>query len=249
MAIALTPFRAMCGFRELQEIRKLVLSVSPERFALGDASVVQGFVDDTSTETFKPFFESIMKTEAETVTVAVDALLLDCARSLSLNKLEDEARKVVELALELNAQFPGDVGVFCAFFLQVIDLAPGEAIFLGAGEPHAYVSGGAHLTSYQSQFLHVLTGAAAAGRYRRSDGDVRQRPPRGAHTETPRCGQPARVSDMDIWRQALGHACAALVGRGRGDGTVQQGVRPARAGVFGRAGRAAPRRTGDPPRV
>jgi len=141
MAIALTPFRAMCVFRELQEIRRLVLGVSPERFALGDISVVQEFVDNPSTETFKRFFESIMKADAETVNVAVDNLLRDCARSLSLNKLEDEERKVVELALELNDQFPGDVGIFCAFFLQVIDVAPGEAIFLGAGEPHAYVSG------------------------------------------------------------------------------------------------------------
>ena len=146
MAIALTPFRAMCGFRELQEIRRLVLGASPERFALGDIAVVHAFVDNPSAETFKPFFASIMKADAETVNGAVDTLLRDGARRLSLNTLGDEERTVVELALELNAQFPGDVGVFCAFFLQVIDLAPGEAIFLGAGEPHAYVSGGTHRT-------------------------------------------------------------------------------------------------------
>ncbi len=144
MAIALTPFRAMCGFRELYDIRRFVLDLSPELFALGDISIVQNFVDNPSTETFKSFFESIMKADAEKVKVAITDLLRDCARRLSLNTLDGEAKKVVELALELNEQFPGDVGVFCAFFLQVIDLAPGEAIFLGAGEPHAYVSGGAH---------------------------------------------------------------------------------------------------------
>jgi hypothetical protein len=32
--------------------------------------------------------------------------------------------------------------VFCAFLLNYVSLQPGEAIFLGAGEPHAYVSGG-----------------------------------------------------------------------------------------------------------
>ena len=144
MAIALTQFRAMCGFRELNEIRRFVLDLSPELFALGNISIVQNFVDNPSTETFKPFFESIMKADAEKVKVAIADLLRDCDRALSLNKLEGEAKKVVEMALELNEQFPGDVGIFCAFFLQTVDLAPGEAIFLGAGEPHAYVSGGAH---------------------------------------------------------------------------------------------------------
>ena len=134
----------MCGFRELYDIRKCLLDLSPELFALGNISIVQNFVDNTSAETFKPFFESIMKADAEKVKNAITHLLCDSKRQLNLNKLEGETKKVVELALELDEQFPGDVGIFCAFFLQVIDLAPGEAIFLGAGEPHAYVSGGAH---------------------------------------------------------------------------------------------------------
>ena len=85
-----------------------------------------------------------MKADAEKVKITISNLLRDCARKLGLNRFEGEAKTVVELALELNEQFPGDVGIFCAFFLQVIDPALGEAIFLGAGEPHAYVSGGAH---------------------------------------------------------------------------------------------------------
>jgi len=51
---------------------------------------------------------------------------------------EDEVR---ELVLRLNAQFPNDIGIFCAFLLNYVKLSPGEAIFLGAGEPHAYISG------------------------------------------------------------------------------------------------------------
>jgi mannose-6-phosphate isomerase len=143
MAIALTPFRAMCGFRELHEIREFVLNMSPEVFALGDPSIVKEFVDNPSRDTFKPFFENIMKADADQVKVAIHSLLRDCTGGLRSNKLEGEEKKVVKLAVELNEQFPGDVGIFCAFFLQVIDLAPGGAIFLGAGEPHAYISGGA----------------------------------------------------------------------------------------------------------
>lgn len=42
---------------------------------------------------------------------------------------------------QLNEHFPNDVGSLCLFFLNVIELEPGQAIFLPAKEPHAYLSG------------------------------------------------------------------------------------------------------------
>jgi mannose-6-phosphate isomerase len=47
-----------------------------------------------------------------------------------------------ELVMQLHSQFPGDVGCFCAYFLNHIILQPGQAIFLKANLPHAYLSGG-----------------------------------------------------------------------------------------------------------
>ena len=44
--------------------------------------------------------------------------------------------------LRLYSQFPGDVGCFCVYFLNFIRLLPGEAIFLNANMPHAYLFGG-----------------------------------------------------------------------------------------------------------
>ena len=46
-----------------------------------------------------------------------------------------------QLALRLEKQYPADVGVIAAFFLNHVKLAPGEALFLGPNEPHAYLSG------------------------------------------------------------------------------------------------------------
>jgi len=46
------------------------------------------------------------------------------------------------VVLRLHTQFPGDVGCFCVYFLNLISLLPGEAIFLNANMPHAYLSGG-----------------------------------------------------------------------------------------------------------
>jgi hypothetical protein len=46
------------------------------------------------------------------------------------------------LLLRLNGQYPGgDVGCFVIFFLNVVNLNPGEAMFLGPNEPHAYLFG------------------------------------------------------------------------------------------------------------
>lgn len=61
-------------------------------------------------------------------------------QSGSTNEGEDD--DLVELILKLDSQFPGDIGIFCAFMLNYVHLNPGDAIYLGAGEPHAYISGG-----------------------------------------------------------------------------------------------------------
>lgn len=46
-----------------------------------------------------------------------------------------------ELVLRLEKQYPGDVGVISAFFFNYVKLNPGEALYLGANEPHAYIYG------------------------------------------------------------------------------------------------------------
>lgn len=40
-----------------------------------------------------------------------------------------------------NHYFPNDIGVLSIFFLNIVQMKPGQAIFLSANEPHAYLSG------------------------------------------------------------------------------------------------------------
>lgn len=40
-----------------------------------------------------------------------------------------------------NHYFPNDIGVLSIFFLNIVQMKPGQAIFLAANEPHAYLSG------------------------------------------------------------------------------------------------------------
>ncbi|KAF5193483.1 Mannose-6-phosphate isomerase [Thalictrum thalictroides] len=46
-----------------------------------------------------------------------------------------------EMVLQLDKQYPNDVGVISAFLFNYVKLNPGEALYLGANEPHAYLSG------------------------------------------------------------------------------------------------------------
>jgi mannose-6-phosphate isomerase len=46
-----------------------------------------------------------------------------------------------EYFLELKKKYPCDVGLFSIFFCNLVELRAGEAIFLDAGVPHAYLKG------------------------------------------------------------------------------------------------------------
>lgn len=46
-----------------------------------------------------------------------------------------------ELVLRLEKQYPVDIGVLSAFFFNYVRLKPGEALYLGANVPHAYIFG------------------------------------------------------------------------------------------------------------
>lgn len=55
---------------------------------------------------------------------------------------QDISCYVGDILLKLDREFPGDVGGFSVYFLNVMRLKKGEAIYLEANLPHAYLSGG-----------------------------------------------------------------------------------------------------------
>lgn len=62
--------------------------------------------------------------------------------TLSAAAGKDTSNSNGELLLRLHSQYPGDIGCFSIYFLNYVVLEPGEAMFLGANEPHAYIYGG-----------------------------------------------------------------------------------------------------------
>ena len=55
---------------------------------------------------------------------------------------EDTSHLHGDVLLKLDREFPGDVGGFAIYFLNIIKLHKGEAMYLEANLPHAYLSGG-----------------------------------------------------------------------------------------------------------
>jgi mannose-6-phosphate isomerase len=167
MACALTTFEALCSFRPPSEIASNIKRVPELVFLIGGnekAAMLKNAADVVTlskTEENIANFALELKTAYSTLMAQPIDVVAE-AFSLLKNRLEKEAMNNKEekselvqqdesnpfsqltadaCALRLCSQYPGDVGVFSPFLFNVITLQPGDAIFLGANEPHAYLSG------------------------------------------------------------------------------------------------------------
>eukprot|EP00051_Salpingoeca_urceolata_P015423 m.199792 g.199792 ORF g.199792 m.199792 type:complete len:443 (-) comp18397_c0_seq2:15-1343(-) len=156
MTIALTPFRGLCGFRPVAQIVAHVVGhteaspspVVPElRRVVGPAAadalahaLTTAAGDEQAPpvkEALKTLFSALMRADPGTVKENLAQLVS------RVGDLDAGARSELDkLVLTLDKQFPGgDVGCFCIYFLNVVALSPGDAMFLAANEPHAYLEG------------------------------------------------------------------------------------------------------------
>nr|CUU99531.1 hypothetical transcript [Hymenolepis microstoma] len=138
MAITLTDFEALIGFRPLAQIRSFITSL-PEL-----AELTSNPSEDSKGEMIRSLYSRLMHSSPEKVEGAINSLVKKFTHSVdsTLKGIEGvDSNSLVELFLRLNQQFPGDVGCLSVFFFNYIKMKPGEAIFLKANTPHAYISG------------------------------------------------------------------------------------------------------------
>ena len=55
---------------------------------------------------------------------------------------EPKQRSIEGLVIRLSEHLTDDIGIFCAYLLNVVVLQPGMACFLQVNAPHAYMQGG-----------------------------------------------------------------------------------------------------------
>jgi len=129
LVYALTPYQAMNGFRVFSETIAL--------FNKANIVEIEDLVDTFSAAPnpggLETFFSAILSLQGEVKEAAVKSLLEYAAAN--------QEDPLFVLILELAHQHLGDIGLFAPLMLNVITLQPGEAMFLTACTPHAYLKG------------------------------------------------------------------------------------------------------------
>lgn len=150
MAIALTPFEAMCGFRRLDEIRALLRKHPEFAACISDeaklAVFMSGFDEGSKSKALQKMFASFMSCDPEVSSLQLAHLLNRLQKEQSTQHPHPHQeppweRKCARAILRLAQQFPDDPGAMAPFFLNYLLIAPGESFFMAPNEPHAYVAG------------------------------------------------------------------------------------------------------------
>jgi mannose-6-phosphate isomerase len=128
---ALTPFTALCGFRAPAESARLLTSfdvpeLTPviERLANADGADV------------RPALEWLLRLPSATAAQIARSVVAAAGAQRST-----ELQREHEWVLRIAEHHPDDVGVVTAMLLNLVELQPGEGLFLEASTLHAYLEG------------------------------------------------------------------------------------------------------------
>ncbi|MFF3412217.1 mannose-6-phosphate isomerase, class I [Streptomyces sp. NPDC002742] len=124
---ALTEFDGLCGFRAPEETAELLAAL--------DIDSLKPYVDllraHPEDAALREVLTAVLSADPDDMARTVTQTTAACAR------LGGAYAPYADLA----HHYPGDPGVIAAMLLNHVRLQPGEALFLGAGIPHAYLNG------------------------------------------------------------------------------------------------------------
>ncbi|MEU3603500.1 mannose-6-phosphate isomerase, class I [Streptomyces sp. NPDC006798] len=124
---ALTPFDGLCGFRPPAETADLVAGLGVDSLK-PYADLLHAHPEDAALrEVLTAVLTADPAAVAETVAETTEAA----------DRLGGPYAPYADIA----HHYPGDPGVLAALLLNHVRLQPGEALYLGAGVPHAYLNG------------------------------------------------------------------------------------------------------------
>lgn len=143
IAIALDSLKALVAFRPFAAIQQTLKQV-PEISAFIGGDILKKFISYDKDEEgqkqtlLRNLFTRLMR---RSMTHQLD---LEKACQNLASRLQSTKKKLPErdvFFLELYKKYGGDVGLFSIYLLNLITLSSGEAVFLAAGVPHAYLRG------------------------------------------------------------------------------------------------------------
>ncbi len=131
---ALTRFEALCGFRSASEITGLFDLLALPELSAERAAVASRGAPDGIREAFRSLMGRTDGARDHLVAAAREACALHAYGTSPF-------AAAFSWSLRLSELYPRDVGAVSALLLNHVVLEPGQAIYLGAGNLHAYLSG------------------------------------------------------------------------------------------------------------
>ncbi|ELQ6019645.1 mannose-6-phosphate isomerase [Cronobacter turicensis] len=126
LVFALTPFLAMNAFREFSEIVSLLQPVA------GAHTAIAHFLAEPNADRLRDLFAGLLNMQGEEKSRALAVLKATIASQ------QGEPWDTIRFIAQF---YPDDSGLFSPLLLNVVKLNPGEAMFLFAETPHAYLQG------------------------------------------------------------------------------------------------------------
>ncbi|MFA0085992.1 mannose-6-phosphate isomerase, class I [Vibrio sp. 10N.261.51.F12] len=133
LVYALTLYKAMNGFRPIKHIIALFNEINIESLS----SELAALTDNQNNEGLQQFFSAIMSLNGARKDAALNELYLAYNRSSATAM----AREALLYSADFKQHYPDDIGLLAPLMLNTIELSPGQAMFLHAETPHAYVKG------------------------------------------------------------------------------------------------------------
>lgn len=130
---ALTRFHALCGFRDATVTRRLLAELNAPRLD----PYLDLLADEGGAPGIARLFTAFQGAQREELDRLLGEVIAACRSHLGHGEFWLEYSTAVELA----GRYPHDAGVLVSLLMNRVTLDPGEAIYLPAGQLHAYLSG------------------------------------------------------------------------------------------------------------
>lgn len=146
LILALTPFDALSGFRSTEESQRAFRWLSQQVTEPGAAAAAAGVADALAAGRLETAAALILDRGEDLqrlVTLGARAVEEQVQASAEDESVAHPSRTDASLGLlpRLAKFYPKDVGVLLALLLNLVRLAPGEAMSLPSGNIHAYLEG------------------------------------------------------------------------------------------------------------
>jgi mannose-6-phosphate isomerase len=135
MIVALSPFDGLCGFRRPADAADLIEALGVDSLA-PYVDILRAHPEDRA---LREVLAAVLGADPQAVAASVHAAT-EAAERLAADPATPYAADYAAYAKAAHS-FPGDRGIIAAMLLNHVRLQPGEALYLGAGVPHAYLDG------------------------------------------------------------------------------------------------------------